>query len=337
MFGLIKQLAKLIVIAKNIPQLLSLLPRMITETKQPGTLDISVDIAKVVSLPQILEASEEIASSSTKLIESENSFYQSTLESITNDTSLSESEKTLATQTENVRHTLKLEQITSNALSDTDKITSGIAADRAIQIDPAIRTTLAPITLMVGIPAGIKWLTNILTSLGNIPVTGADAAEAAFNSDINSAESAEGVDGQYPVGSTVIDKEVLLTFSQIENPAFEYDDNGVAVKRLKFFVKDDVKDNPNYNLTLNQFGVNFPSNQKDRITYFIDNNTGEITVNWRYASIDDNISQPRFDSSITFVVEGDKINRRRARPDGTTRARNTFNIPIKFTSTFPQQ
>lgn len=337
MFGLIKQLAKLITIAKNIPQLLSLLPRMITENEETGTLDISVDIAEVVSLPQILEASGEIVSSSTKLIESENSFYQSTLESITNDTDLSESEKTLARQTENVRHTLKLEQITSNALSDKDKITSEIAADRAIQIDPAIRTTLAPITLMVGIPAGIQWLTTTLTSLGNIPVTGADEAEAAFNSDINSAESAEGADGQYPVGSTVIDKEVLLTFSQIESPAFEYDDNGVAVKRLKFFVKDDVTDNPKYNLTLTQFGVNFPSNQKDRITYFIDNNTGEITVNWRYASTDDNISQPRFDSSITFSVGGDKINRRKFRPDGTTRARNTFNIPIKFASTFPQQ
>jgi hypothetical protein len=337
MFGLIKQLAKLITIAKNIPALLLLLPKLLKENNETGTLEISVDIAKVVSLPQIAKYVGDIQDRAQDSIGSENQFHEYLLEQIENNEDLSTSEKTLETANEVSRHTDRLQKISSDTLSSIEEVTEDVAQQRAVQIDPAIRTALAPLTMAVGIPQGIQWLTSIVSGLGNVPVVGAAAAEAAFNSDINSAEAAEGTDGGYPVGSTIVDKEVLLTFSQVEDPAFEYDDNGVAIPRLNLFVKDeDVKDNPNYNLTLKSYGVNFPSNQKDRVTYFINEN-GEITINWRYASIDTNISNPRFDSSITFSVGADKINRRRFRPDGTTRARNTFVIPIRFASTYPEQ
>jgi len=336
MFGLIKQLAKLITIAKNIPALLLLLPKLLKENTETGTLEISVDIAKVVSLPQITKSVGDIQDRAQDSIGSENQFHEYLLEQIENNEDLSTSEKTLETADEVSRHTDRLQKISSDTLSDIEEVTEVVAQQRAVQIDPAIRTALAPLTMAVGIPQGIQWLTSIVSGLGDVPVVDAATAEAAFNSDINSAESAEGADGGYPVGSTTVDKEVLLTFSQVEDPAFEYDDNGVAVPKLTFFVKDDVKENPKYNLTLKSYGVNFPSNQKDRITYNIKDD-GQINVFWRYASIDTNISQPRFDSSITFSVGADKINRRRFLPDGTTRARNTFVIPIRFASTYPEQ
>ena len=336
MFGLIKQLAKLITIAKNIPALLLLLPKLLKENNETKTLEISVDIAKVVSLPQIAKYVGDIQDRAQDSIGSENEFHEYLLEQIENNEDLSTSEKTLETRNEVSRHTDKLQKISSDTLSSIEEVTEDVAQQRAVQIDPAIRTALAPLTMAVGIPEGIQWLTRIVSGLGNIPVVDAATAEAAFNSDINSAESAEGADGGYPVGSTIVDKEVLLTFSRTEDPAFEYDDNGVAVSKLTFFVKDDVKENPKYNLTLKSYGVNFPSNQKDRITYNIKDD-GQINVFWRYASIDTNISQPRFDSSITFSVGADKINRRRFLPDGTTRARNTFVIPIRFASTYPEQ
>ena len=350
MFGLIKQLAKLITIAKNLPKI----PPLVTQLTKPE------DIALTLAMGMVGDEIEEMVQSNSKnLNEITQSLEQTSQERI--------QEVQGSTASEEIKQQ-EINRITQERNQQVRQITEGNSQtiklaveqkvqDRAKSMEPAIQAALAPLLALIGIPSAILYLigkisgaskaAKVLSEIGsdisqpnlsvsNPGVTSADDAEAAFNSDINSAEAAEGADGEYPVGSTIVDKEVLLTFSRTEDPAFEYDDNGVAVSKLTFFVKDDVKENPKYNLTLKSYGVNFPSNQKDRITYNIKDD-GQINVFWRYASIDTNISQPRFDSSITFSVGADKINRRRFRPDGTTRARNTFVIPIRFASTYPEQ
>jgi len=350
MFGLIKQLAKLITIAKNLPKI----PPLVTQLTKPE------DIALTLAMGMVGDEIEEMVQSNSKnLNEITQSLEQTSQERIqevqgsTASEEIKQQEINRITQERNQQ----VRQITEGSDQTIKLAVEQKVQDRAKAMEPAIQAALAPLLALIGIPSAILYLIEkisgvskaaaVLSEIGsdisqpnlsvsNPGVTSADDAEAAFNSDINSAEAAEGADGGYPVGSTTVDKEVLLTFSRTEDPAFEYDDNGVAVSKLTFFVKDDVKENPKYNLTLKSYGVNFPSNQKDRITYNIKDD-GQINVFWRYASIDTNISQPRFDSSITFSVGADKINRRRFLPDGTTRARNTFVIPIRFASTYPEQ
>ena len=347
MFGLIKQLAKLITIAKNLPNLIKLLTGIVKDyspgpedppAPTPNILGLSYEIGKTLTTPAKTKVLTVTLPEYIIEYEQESSGWRDTaIDRINSNDVLTDNEKTAKIDREKARHNDRVAQYTQDLRDVYEPYANGLAMARAEQMDPAIRTAVAPITLAIGIPTLLLWLKDVASGCGDVgtPVS-ADEAEAAFNSDINSAESAEGADGGYPVGSTIVDKEVLLTFSQVEDPAFEYDDNGVAVPKLTFFVKDDVKENPKYNLTLKSYGVNFPSNQKDRITYNIKDD-GQINVFWRYASIDTNISQPRFDSSITFSVGADKINRRRFRPDGTTRARNTFVIPIRFASTYPEQ
>lgn len=347
MFGLIKQLAKLITIAVNIPNLIKLLTGIVKDyspgpedppAPTPNILGLSYEIGKTLTTPAKTKVLTVTLPEYIIEYEQESSGWRDTaIDRINSNDVLTDNEKTAKIDRENTRHNERVEQYTQDLRDVYEPYANGLAMARAEQMDPAIRTAVAPITLAIGIPTLLLWLKDVTSGFGDVgtPVS-ADEAEAAFNSDINSAEAAEGADGGYPVGSTTVDKEVLLTFSQVEDPAFEYDDNGVAVPKLTFFVKDDVKENPKYNLTLKSYGVNFPSNQKDRITYNIKDD-GQINVFWRYASIDTNISQPRFDSSITFSVGADKINRRRFLPDGTTRARNTFVIPIRFASTYPEE
>ena len=338
MLGLIKQLAKLITVAINIPQLLLLLPKMITENEETKTLDITNELATALSVPEIIASAEMFVTGSEAQRVSAADYRNMAYGRIDADPKLTDDERTMQRNIVTDKYTKRLQEISEDVASNIQKITENIPKEKAKQMDPSIRTALAPLTMMVGIPAGIIWLTDTLSSLGNVSVVGADAAEAAFNSAINAEEASSGADGEYPVGSTIEDEGVLLTFSRTAAPSFEYDNNGIGVPKLNFFIKDDVKDNPNYTLTLTSYGVNFPSNQKDSITYFIDKNTGRITVDWRYASVDPNIIQPNFDNSITFTVQGDKINRRFwIFPDGTKRAVNTFAIPIKFATTFPQQ
>tara|TARA_S200002703_G_C3787974_1_gene243076 strand:- start:540 stop:1595 length:1056 start_codon:yes stop_codon:yes gene_type:complete len=351
MFGLIKQLAKLITIAKNLPKI----PPLVTQLTKPEDIALTLAMGMVGD-----DIDQMVQSNSQNLNEITQSLEQTSQERIqeVQDSTASEEVKQQEISRINQERIQQISQITEGSSEAIKSAVEQKVQDKAKSMEPAIQAALAPLLALIGIPSAIVYLIDkisgaskaaeVLSTIGsdisqpnssvsNPGVTSADDAEAAFNSDINSAEAAAGADGGYPVGSTIVDKEVLLTFSQVEDPTFEYDENGVAIPRLNLFVKDeDVKDNPNYNLTLKSYGVNFPSNQKDRVTYFISEN-GEITINWRYASIDTNISNPRFDSSITFEVGGDKINRRRFFPDGTTRARNTFVIPIRFASTYPEQ
>lgn len=347
MFGLIKQLAKLITIAVNIPNLIKLLTGIVKDyspgpedppAPTPNILGLSYEIGKTLTTPKKVEIlTKTLPEYISNYQEESSQIRDAAIQNINANNVLTNNEKNIKINREKAKHIQRVADYTEDLTQAYEPYANSLAMDKAEQMDPAIRTAVAPITLAIGIPTLLLWLKDVASGFGDVgtPVS-ADEAEAAFNSDINSAESAEGADGGYPVGSTIVDKEVLLTFSQVEDPAFEYDDNGVAVPKLTFFVKDDVKENPKYNLTLKSYGVNFPSNQKDRITYNIKDD-GQINVFWRYASIDTNISQPRFDSSITFSVGADKINRRRFFPDGTTRARNTFVIPIRFASTYPEQ
>ena len=348
MFGLIKQLAKLITIAKNLPKI----PPLVTQLTKPEDIALTLAMGMVGD-----EIDQMVQSNSQNLNEITQSLEQTSRERIQEVQSSTASEvvKQQEISRINQERIQQISQITEGSAETIKLAVEQKVQDKAKSMEPAIQAALAPLLALIGIPSAIVYLiekisgaskaADVLSTIGsdisqpnssvsNPGIISADDAESAFNNDINSAEGAG--DG-YPVGSTIVDKEVLLTFSRVEDPAFEYDDNGVAIPRLNLFVKDeDVKDNPNYNLTLKSYGVNFPSNQKDRITYNIKDD-GQINVFWRYASIDTNISQPRFDSSITFSVGADKINRRRFFPDGTTRARNTFVIPIRFASTYPEQ
>ena len=245
MFGLIKQLAKLITIAKNLPKI----PPLVTQLTKPEDIALTLAMGMVGD-----EIDQMVQSNSQNLNEITQSLEQTSRERIQEVQSSTASEvvKQQEISRINQERIQQISQITEGSAETIKLAVEQKVQDKAKSMEHAIQAALAPLLALIGIPSAIVYLiekisgaskaAEVLSTIGsdisqpnssvsNPGVTSADEAEAAFNSDINSAESAEGADGGYPVGSTTVDKEVLLTFSRVEDPAFEYDDSGVAIPR----------------------------------------------------------------------------------------------------------
>ena len=392
MLGLIKQLAKLITIAVNFPALVKLLMKMQQENQETGTLEISIDIAKVVSLPKVLEYTDKVDEAAESASDSEKAFHEVRKEQIENDEDLSDSETDSENQLheeriqqiennedssdlkkeelmlaetarhtnrlaeiqrdaalagvykvqrllqEDQRHITKLAQIQIDSLSQKETIRQEVAKERAIQIDPAIRTTLAPILLMVGIPAGIIWLKNIITGLDGVSAVSAEDAEKDFEQSINET-SKMGPDGKY-IGTKKLgeknkdNQRILKVYSEEPIVEFKYDSGGDLINLINYIkIKDDeVTDKPDFTVNLIS---SYPTDLRKYFTYRLtDINKTGATIEIRIGSTD---TQPKYDGNLTFQIEGWKIDRNTGRPDGRDRAFNTFIVPVNFGKTFPTE
>jgi len=347
MLGLIKQLASLITVAVNIPNLIKLLTGIVRDyspgpedppAPTPNVLGISYEIGKsvtapaktkvlTVTLPQyIIDYEQESSGWRDAAIDRINSKYD--------DGELLSSEKTAKIDRENTRHNERVAEYTQDLRDVYEPYANGLAMGKAEQIDPAIRTAVAPIMLAIGIPTLLNWLKNVAGGFGDVGITSQSEAEGNFNSAL-AAESAAQGEG-IPVGSLQDSTKNLLLFSSTLSPSFKYE-NGNLVDRLVYFVNDkNVTDEPNYQLTIERYGVRFPNEEKSNITYRIDKSSGVITLRWTGQT-------PNFDSDITFKVTGWEKAPLGIRILGgglfeqRDRASNTFTVPIRFASTYPEQ
>jgi len=350
MLGLIKQLAKLITIAKMLPKI----PKLARElTSSPE--DIALTLTMGVYADEIDAMISKNEQSLDDITDSLNQTSQERIQEI-QDSNASPQVKQTEIDKINQENAQRISQLRASSGDDLRDSIDEKLKEKAKTIEPSIQAALAPPLALIGIPAGLVYVirkisaaTDVaekLSTLGstvslptgkvsNVDVIDPAQAEAAFNADINAQGAADG--GGYPVGNTTVASNILLTFSSTEDSSFKYDESGTIQKNLYLFVKDDVTDDPDYRLTLKSYGVNFPSNQKNRVTYAI-NPQGQISMFWNNASIDTNISQPSFDSTITFDVEGWKKTEKKWYQIGNQRDRafNTFVIPVKFQSTYPQ-
>jgi len=336
MLGLIKQLAKLITIAKNLPKI----PRLVTQLTKPQ--DIALTLAMGVAgdeLEQMKNKAEENLNDITRSIDDR---AQERIREVRNSNATDKDKEREITRITEER-TQQINQLRSASVEDIKLAVEQKVSERAKAMEPAIQAALSPLLALIGIPSAVVYMidkisaaskaTDVLSSLGsnvktpnvsvqNPGVSSAAQSEALFNASINSIEGSSGP--PWPIGSTDDSIEVVKVFSEVKSPEFKYE-NGVPVRELNLVTEKVL----NRTFILKEFGDNFPSDQKNRVSYSMDSE-GRIKISWNYVSTNTNLSNPKFDNFIVFEVTGVK-----AFP--LTRASNTFVIPILFESTFPEQ
>ena len=241
-------------------------------------------------------------------------------------------------------------RITEATQDQKSKYVESQVDQRQQAIEPAVTTALAPLTLLVGIPIALKKISDIITNasdtadlLNNRGIEGYEAsksnitetpASAGQLSQLEGSLSSAGFKGTYIGKKTLSDEredneDVLKVYSQEPIVEFKYDTAGDLINSINYISinDDEVTDDP-------EFQVNFigssPSDLQNKFTIRL-TDISKTTAGIEIRTPD---TEPNYDGILTVEVQGNKINRRRFRGDTTTRASNTFTIPVRFASTF---
>lgn len=345
MLGLVKMLGSLLVIVKNIPNLFIIIPKLVLpytasgdseymkdsltsddRLSPPQVLSATVEIAKILVQPEYLKAKVRIETKKIEDLAYELQRHLDELERIHNDPEIAtEEERDLLTEIENQFHEDFNDRISEDAETNLSGLEDTLVIQKAKEIDPPIRTAVAPVAVMFGIPTGIQWLVTVLSGLGGVSVTTKQQADSEFNTAANKVAS----DECFAIGRTGDASNILKICSEEERPTFSYTAEGGVKSSVNLKVDDDlISTSPEYTIEIQSIGIEIPPYQQRQLEYGVDN-TGNIVLLW-------NITEPsfiyKFDSYITFKVEGTK------NVDGeSVRASNTFTVAVEFASTYPQQ
>ena len=350
MLGLLGQLKKLITFVVNLPQVITLIPKLtdskeLSRTLALGSLESDQLEDELGSLDE--QAEQQLASLEER--------KQTKTQEI-QDSNMSDEEKQEKLDELERATTRRRNLINDATQSQRSEYVESQIGQTQKAIEPSITTALAPLTLMIGIPTALKKISEITSNAsanaallndrgiagpdgepytvpaGNITETAIppDTAEAGFQAGLSTA----GFKGTY-IGKKTLSEErednedVLKVYSQEPIVEFKYDTAGDLINSINYISinDDEVTDDP-------EFQVNFigssPSDLQNKFTIRL-TDISKTTAGIEIRTPD---TEPNYDGILTVEVQGNKINRRRFRGDTTTRASNTFTIPVRFASTF---
>lgn len=348
MLGLIKKLSPLFVIVKNIPNIILMIPKFFLpytgngdsenmktgltsddRLSPPQVLGITVELAKALTLPDYLKNRTQVLEQQIEDEAYELERHLAEVQRINNEEDSRPEDVVALLQVESNRHDRNRNRISDTVDNALEGMRDGLVIQKAKEIDPPIRTAVAPLAMIFGIPTGILWLKSIIQGLGDVNTVSRDSANSEFD---RAASAAENVGECVPVGRTADSiRNVLLCLSG-ENKDFSYNPDNTVNNVVQVAVQDDdIDSRPEYELELVYIGSEVPSVQQRYLQYGVDN-AGLITLNWS------NITEPsllyKFDSEVRLKIYAYKSTRD---SDTRIRASNTFSIPIKFSSTYPEQ
>lgn len=241
MFGLIRQLKKLITFVINLPKVLTLLPKIVNPSNLVTTLAIGMFGSK---LAEMRDTAEESITDATEGI---NELAQERIDSI-NESNIPEAEKQQLISEINTERQQQIQDVTSGIQDGLKEQIDLKLEDAKKAIEPSIMSALAPFTLMLGVPIALTRMlgiisdaseySSLLSEVGsantvgsptiNETATSPEDAEAGFESDIASAE-ASSTEGTGDSDLTVLFNEEVtghpygLTVSREQSDALVFD------------------------------------------------------------------------------------------------------------------
>ena len=350
MLGLLGQLKKLVTFVVNLPQVITLIPKLTDSKELSRTL--ALGSLESEQLQGVLDQLSKVADAQFDFI---NKNEAARIQEIQNSNmSNQEKEEKIAEVREQMN--VKRERVLDGIENQKSTYVESQVGQTQKAIEPSITTALAPLTLLIGIPTALKKISEITSNAtanaallndrginspdgtpyavpaGNITETAIspDTAEAGFQAGLSTA----GFKGTY-IGKKTLSEErednedILKVYSQEPIVEFKYDTAGDLINSINYISinDDEVTDDP-------EFQVNFigssPSDLQNKFTIRL-TDISKTTAGIEIRTPD---TEPNYDGILTVEVQGNKINRRRFRGDTTTRASNTFTIPVRFTSTF---